>query len=559
MKNTKRLLSTILVTISIFSCQNKESQPVNVSNIDLIRGEITLCGSGEFGEVNFALSCDLEVRETFDLAISLLHSFEYTEAEKAFAKVLDADPDCAMAYWGIAMSNFHSLWLQSGTDYLVKGAKVIEASMSVTKSKKEEEYLNAIAGFYNDWENVNRQTRINNFEKDMRKIYKEYSDDKEAAIFYALALRASADPADKTYAKQRESGKILESIYPDQPNHPGIAHYIIHNYDYPELAELALPTARRYAQIAPASAHAQHMPSHIFTRLGLWNESINSNLNSTSSALCYSASIDTAAHWDEELHGMDYLVYAYLQVGNNPKAIEQYEYMKTFDRVFPANFKIAYTAAAIPSRIALENKNWSEAAKLELPSMEIEWDDFPWQRSILHYARALGSVRSGDVATAEKELSILQTNQKELIDLKDAYKANQVEIQIKTIQAWISFAEGNEKESIALMQEAAINEYNTSKHPVTPGEVLPAGELLGDLLLELEKPEEALKAFEYDLTQHPNRFNGLYGAGIAAIRIGDVDKANKYFGLLLELTKDSPTERKEIEDAKKYVNNINEI
>ncbi|QNL22211.1 hypothetical protein HZR84_09770 [Hyphobacterium sp. CCMP332] len=554
MKHLQSIFLTLVFALSLIGCKKKSSQTsVNLTNIDLLRGEITLCGSGEFGEVSFALSCDLEVRETFDLAISLLHSFEYTEAEKAFVKVLDADPECAMAYWGIAMSNFHSLWLQTGTDYLAKGAKIIEASQSVIKSEKEEAYLNAIAGFYNDWENVSRQTRINNFERGMRKIYEKYSDDKEAAIFYALALRASADPADKTYVKQRESGRILETIYPDQPNHPGIAHYIIHNYDYPELAELALPTARRYAQIAPASAHAQHMPSHIFTRLGLWNESIKSNLNSTSSALCYSASIDSNAHWDEELHSMDYLVYAYLQVGNNQKAIEQYEYMKTFKKVFPANFKIAYTGAAIPSRIALENKNWSEAAKLELPSMEIDWDNFPWEKSILRFARAIGSVRSGDVAAAEKELAILQANQKKLIDLKDEYKANQIEIQIKTIQAWISFAKGAENESIALMQEAATNEYNTSKHPVTPGEVLPAGELLGDLLLELKKPEDALKAFEYDLSQHPNRFNGLYGAGIAAIRIGDVDKANKYFGLLLELTKDSPTERKEIEYAKKYL------
>ncbi|MEQ9403601.1 MAG: hypothetical protein RIM99_08455 [Cyclobacteriaceae bacterium] len=549
------IISLYIILLSFSNCGGVDSrQKELLSSIDLLKGDITLCGSGGFGEVSFALSCKLNARETFDLAISLLHSFEYAEAEKAFVKVIDIDSECAMAYWGVAMSNFHSLWLQSGTDYLKKGSRILEAAQSLSISEREADYLNAIEIFYKDWETVAHKTRVSGFEKKMAALYAKYKDDKEAAIFYALALRATADPVDKSYLNQRKSGKILESLYPDQPNHPGIAHYIIHNYDYPELAELALPTARRYAEIAPSSAHAQHMPSHIFTRLGLWEESISSNINSTASALCYSESIDPEAHWDEELHGMDYLVYAYLQTGNNQKANEQYEYLKTFKKVFPENFKVAYTVSAIPARIALENKNWEEAANLEKPSLELDWSKLPWQESIYHFARALGSVRLGDLTATQKELAQLITNHKKLTEANDSYKANQVQIQIDVINAWIYFVNGKNIDAIALMKKAVDKEYNTAKHPVTPGEVLPAGELFGDLLLLCDQPLLALKTYEKDLEQHPNRFNGLYGAGVAAKAVGDDESAKKYFMSLLDQCRGVNSERLELIEAEKYLN-----
>ena len=361
-----------------------------------------------------------------------------------------------------------------------------------------------------------------------------------------MAIRAAANPADKTYTSQIKSGKLLESIYPNQPNHPGIAHYLIHNYDYPELAKFALPIARRYAEIAPASAHAQHMPSHIFTRLGLWDESINSNINSTSSALCYSQSIDPESHWDEELHGMDYLVYAYLQVGENKKANEQYEYLKSIKKVFPVNNKIAHAAAAIPSRIALENRNWQLASNLNLPEIGIDWKDFPWQNSILHFARAIGSLRSGDINAGEIELLILKKFKQELVELNDPSKANKVQIEIKTVEAWVDFKKGNKTDALVLMKEVANMEYNTSKGPVTPGEVLPAGELLADMLYDMDKYEEALTAYEFDLTQHPNRFNGIYGAAKSARAMGDLKKSEKYYKQLSLLNSD----RTEIKEAK---------
>jgi hypothetical protein len=289
MNHVKRVLLILFVISSFLGCQTKKSNPELLS-IDLLRGDIALCGNPEFGELSFSLSCDIASRETFDLAISLLHSFEYAEAEKAFVKVIDADPECSMAYWGVAMSLYHSLWAPPGPKELEKGNKLLKLTQSLPKSKRAETYIDAISAFYNDWEDIDHDTRQKRYEKKMEQIYINEAEDTEAAIFYSLALRASADPTDRTYKKQREAGKILESLFKNQPNHPGIAHYIIHTYDYAELADLGLATARRYAEIAPASAHAQHMPSHIFTRLGLWEESINTNINSASSAVCYAQS-----------------------------------------------------------------------------------------------------------------------------------------------------------------------------------------------------------------------------------------------------------------------------
>ncbi len=545
----------MVLVLCLYSCKDKKSS-VDVTAINLLRGDIKLCGNGEFGKVDFPFSCNPSIRETFDLGISLLHSFEYDEAEKAFVKVIDADPDCAMAYWGVAMSNFHSLWIQTGTEYLEKGSKILKAAEALPQSERERDYLEAIGAFYHGWETVNRPTRIALFEQKMEAIYKKYPTDREAAIFYALSLCATADPADKTYRNQLKSGKILESLLELEPDHPGIAHYIIHNYDCPELAHLALPMARNYAKIAPASAHAQHMPSHIFTRLGLWEESIQSNLNSTAAALCYSESLNPNAHWDEELHGMDYLVYAYLQIGDNKKANEQYEYLKTFKEVFPADFKIAYTTAAIPARIALENRDWKQAAHLELPGLQLDWNKFPWQKSIYHFARALGALHLNDKESARNELYVMKSLYQQLLDMQKGYEANQVQIQIKMIEAWMEWSIGNKNKAIDLMTEATTMENNTAKHPVTPGEVLPAGELLGDILLKCNKWKEALQAYENNLRTHPNRFNGIYGAAKAALVLGDKEKALMYFKKLIDIAKSVNSERPEIQEAKSFVNAI---
>ncbi|WP_323787946.1 hypothetical protein [Psychroserpens sp.] len=551
-------VSSLVLVLLIFSCKDKTPKPnPALASIDLKRGDILLCGTPEFGDVSFALECEYNVRETFDLAISLLHSFEYDEAEKAFVKVIDADPECAMAYWGVAMSIYHELWAPPGPKELKKGLALLEIAESLPKTKRAELYLDAINVFYNDWENKDHKTRELLYEKKMEQIYKSQTDDIEAAIFYSLAITSAADPNDKTYSNQKKAGAILQKLFKEQPNHPGIAHYVIHTYDYPEIAETALNTARRYAEIAPASAHAQHMPSHIFTRLGLWQESIDTNINSASSAVCYAESVNPDANWAQEIHAMDYLVYAYLQQGKDKEVNDQNEYLKSMKKIFPLNhFAVAYTANAIPARIALENRQWEKAAQLKLPTLDLNWDNFPWEKSILHFARALGSARSGDIVAAEKELAIIQSFHEELLELKSAqakYKAGQVYIEIKTTEAWINLAKGNNEEALALMRTAAKLESETSKHPVTPGEVLPADELLGDMLLLLNKPEEALIAYEINLKGHPNRFNGIYGAAIAAKKSGNTDKATLYFKQLIELAKDSNSNRNELVEASNYI------
>ena len=548
----------LMLSLVALSCGDRKapSQKV-ITELNLLRGEVTTCGTPgkKLGSVDFKLSCGSAVRKDFDMALALLHSFEYEEAEKVFAKVIDQEPACAMAYWGVAMSNFHPLWTPPSAAELAKGLKAIRIAQSLGRiSQREAGYINAVSAFYQDYEKTDHPTRAARFEKAMEKLRSDYPDDKEAAIFYALSLNAAADPADKSYSKQRKAGSILDALYAREPNHPGVVHYIIHTYDSPELATLALPAARRYASVAPSSAHALHMPSHIFTRLGFWQECINSNLASVASAQCYAESTGIKGHWDEELHGIDYLVYAYLQKGENEQAKQQWDYLKTFKEVHPVNFKVAYAFAAVPSRYLLENRLWKEAAVLRVPAANFRWEDYPWQESMIHFTRLLGAVNTGNSGSANNELAALKKARQSLLDQKDAYKAGQVEIQIKASEAWIFFNEGKKSEAIASMTLAADLEDKTAKHPVTPGEVVPARELLGDLLLQMNEPARAFIAYEADLKKHPNRFNGLYGAGLAAERSGQPDKARYYYKKLIALVEPSNTSRREITLAREFLN-----
>ncbi|MBA4056639.1 MAG: hypothetical protein C0490_18135, partial [Marivirga sp.] len=467
----KCLNHALALFILMCCCQVKSDQgrlKQEIQGINLTRGEITLCGSdnGQFGKVVFDLSCSEKVRADFNLATALLHSFEYTEAEKVFAKVMDEDPECVMAYWGVAMSNFHPLWAPPTNEELEKGSKVVALARSLeTKSKKESDYLEAVATLYDDWSKIEHNTRMQKFETAAEKIYLEYPADKEATIFYALALRAASDPADKSFVKQRKAGNLLNALFPNEPDHPGIAHYLIHTYDYPELAELALPAARKYAAIAATSAHALHMPSHIFTRLGLWDESVESNKNSISAAKCYAENSGMTGHWDEELHGIDYLVYAYLQQGRDSLAKEQLDYLGSIENVFPLNNKDAYTFAAVPTRYALERKKWEEASTLKRMPDNFPWENFPWEGSIVSFGNALGAVRLHKMDDAKAALKELQDSHKTLLEKNKKYEANQVDIQIKAAEAWIRFAERDKAEAIRLMTTAATMEDATEKHP----------------------------------------------------------------------------------------------
>ncbi|HEX2608006.1 MAG TPA: tetratricopeptide repeat protein [Flavisolibacter sp.] len=542
---------------SLVSCNEKKEAPAPalIEGLSLKRGSLIACGApeGKFGTVQFETSCGAEVKGDFNLAVDLLHSFEYDEAEKVFARIIDKEPSCAMAYWGVAMSNFHALWTPPNEAELKKGSKAIALARSIkSKTKREAAYIDAIAAYYTGWETTDHKTRALRFEKAMEQLYRNYPNDKEAAVFYALALDAAADPTDKTFARQQKAGRILNGLYPGEPDHPGIIHYLIHTYDAPELAEQALPAARKYASVAPSSSHALHMPSHIFTRLGLWKECLQSNEVSVSAAQCYATAAGIDGHWDEELHSLDYLVYAHLQRGDNKKALEQLKYTEAISKVTPTNFKVAYAFAAIPSRYVLENKQWKEASGLPLHA-GIDWKAYPWQEAIVHFTRLLGFAHLKDSKGAQSEWKTLQDLQAKLVQQKDAYKANQVGIQLKSGEAWIAWASGRQQEAVQQMQEAMEMEDHTEKHPVTPCEVVPAAELYADLLMEVGQSGQALQAYEADLKKHPNRFNGLLGAGRAAEKTGNKDLATSYYRQLLSIVTTDSTDRPEMVQVRAYV------
>lgn len=562
MKHSKGLLILIGLFLFLTACKNKTSKKnPTLASIDFKRGELLLCGDGQFGELKFSLSCNYETRKTFDLAVALLHSFQYAEAEKAFVKVIDADPNCPMAYWGVAMSIYHAAWFPPSEDELAKGLEVLKIAKTLSMDEKQKYYINAIDAFYTDWKTIDHTKRAKRFESKMEDIYLKYPNDIEAAIFYSLALYSTRDRVGKDYANERKAGKILESLFAENPNHPGIAHYIIHNYDNPVLAKKGLETARRYASIAPSSAHAQHMPSHIFTRIGSWQESIESNLASAESARCYAESLEIKDAFFEELHAIDYLVYAYLQKGDNVNAERQYSLIKEQKKLYPTNsIAVVYPLTAIPARLALENKNWKKARNLKLQEIELDWNKFPWQEAIHHYAVAMGAVNTLDFNIVEQKIEDLKALHQNLITQNDKTKTiqiKQVEIQFKTVEAWLNLRKNNFTKAVALMQEATELERKTSKHPLTPGDVLPAIELLGDMLLELKRPEEALLAYQENLKNRPKRFNGIYGAAIAAKESKNLEMAEYYFSQLIELAKDVNSSRPEILVAKDYVKNNN--
>jgi tetratricopeptide (TPR) repeat protein len=542
------LITVLSFVILLISCRERQRPMLakEIKSINLKTGDVVLCGPEDksLGKVSFIITGNDSLTKQFNFAVALLHSFEYDEAEKVFAKIIQYDPHCAMAYWGVAMCNFHPLWTPPETPELTKGLKALEIGKSIEpKTTRESDYINALLTYYKNWEKLDHRTRCNQYEEAMKTLSEKYPNDKEATIFYALALDAAADPADKTYAKQKRAGQILNGLYPNAPYHPGIIHYIIHTYDYPELAEQALPAAQKYASVASASAHAQHMPSHIFTRLGLWDESIQSNLASIAAAKCYAENSGIKGHWDEELHAMDYVVYAYLQKKDLKRAKEQWDYLNTFSQVSPPNLKGAYTFAAIPARYVLENRLWKEAAQLTTTPAGFPMQQFPWQRAIIHFTRALGFVHTNKLDSAKNELTTLNQLRNELLNKKESYKANQVDIQIKATEGWIALKEGNQTVALERMGLAAEMEDKTEKHPVTPGEVLPARELLGDMYLEMKQADKALEAYQAGLEKHPNRYNALHGASQSAAMCGKKDLADFYTKQLAKVTAPKPGNR----------------
>jgi tetratricopeptide (TPR) repeat protein len=530
--------------------------------------------SEKLGRVNFTVSCNPQAQRQFNRAVAWLHSFEYEEAEKAFTEVAVTDPRCGMAYWGVAISNYHPLWAPPSAAELQKGSSAIEkAKTAGAQTQRERDYIAAIEVFYKDTDKLDHRRRTFAYSDAMKLLHLRYPSDREAGIFYALTLVATGMMAnDKTYTREKEAAQILNRVLAREPQHPGVTHYIIHSYDYPALAHLALPAARSYAKIAPASAHAQHMPSHIFTRMGLWPDAIRSNLDAKASAKAHAVRNRMAGVWDEQLHAMDYLAYAYLQSAQDKQAWGVLDELNKIQKIEPQSFKVAYALAAIPARYALERRRWDEAAKLTLPagtSGTFPWAGFSWAEAHIHFARAIGAARSGDPASARQEVEKLAAIQKALVEGEGKSKggydwAKQVEIERQVASAWLAHAEGRHEESLRVMRAAAELDDATDKHPVTPGAILPAREQLGELLLELKQPRAALQEFETSLLTAPNRFNGLYGAARSARfaadqgnLAADQKKAKTYYGKLLALSRQADSVRPEIEEAKAFLAGVN--
>lgn len=494
----------------------------------------------KLGHVNFPTTCDAKVQPQFERGIALLHSFWFPEALKTFNEVLNADPSCTIAYWGIGVNRLLNPFAgPPAENVLLQGQAAVDKGQSLgAKSQRERDYLDAIATLYTH-DRAPWRERVLRYEKAMEQLAQRYPEDREASIFYALALNIASDPTDKTYAKQLKAAAILEPIFAVQPDHPGVAHYLIHSYDYPPIAAKGLPAARSYAHIAPAAAHALHMPSHIFTRVGAWEDSIATNQRSEATARKNNTP-------EEILHAIDYQVYASLQLAQDAQAA------RTIERAQVEAARIegragAYALAAGPVRYALERGDWRAAAQLaSRPSK------FPYTDAMIFFARALGAARSGDPTSARKDIAELARLRDGLAGRKDNYWAGEVEVQRLAAEGWTLLAERSNEEALALMRKSADMEDASEKSPVTPGRVLPARELLGEMLLELKQPAQALKEFETSAIHEPNRFRGFYGAALAATQAGDSVKARAYFGKLAQLAaKGDP--RPELQQAKIYL------
>jgi predicted Zn-dependent protease len=520
------LLATISATALILSIPNT----VTAQNQDQ-----------QLGNVHFATTCNETAQRRFDRAMRYQHSFWYSAAREIFNEVAKSDPDCAMAYWGIALTYLDNPHIPIPAPNVAPGLAAIEKAKAVgAKSQRERDFIDALAVMYVDADKLTHQQRIRSYLGAMEKLAAKYPDDDEAQIFYAITLNTSATLGDKTYAQQLKGAAILEAIWKRQPQHPGIAHYLIHLYDYPAIANKGLTAAEQYAKIAPAAPHAQHMPSHIFTRVGYWKESISSNTESVKAARASKELVD-------QLHGQDYLVYAHLQLAQDKEARAVVDDLNAAKIANPAAFGGFFAQAASQARYAVERGDWNAAAQLEVQPTQ-----FAHVEAITHFARALGAARSGNIEAAKADIAKLGELRDKLREQKNAYWAEQVDIQIQVANAWLLNAEGKKDEALRTLSAAADLEDKTEKHPVTPGPLAPARELYGEMLLQHGKAQEALAAFEATKAKEPNRFHGYAGAALAADKLGDKAKAKENYQKLLALVGDGDG-RPEIATARSYL------
>ena len=510
----------------------------------------TAAWTQELGRVHFETSCTSQAQERFDRGLAMVHSFFYPNTVQAFTEAAAADPQCAIAYWGIAISHRpNPLILPLTAAALKNGLEAVEKGKAIgAKTERERDWLAAIEPYYKDYDKVDQTQRGLAYERAMEALMQKYPDDLEAAIFYALALNETALHSDTTYSKQLKAGAILEKVAAKLPEHPGVLHYLIHTYDYPPLAKRALDPANKYAEVAPASQHAQHMPSHTYSMLGMWAQSVASNAKSRVVAREQAAKLWSGATSPGEPHFLDFMEYALLQMGQEGPAKQLRDDSNAIKKLgFEAVY--AYTGlAAVPARFALERQSWTEAAALEPRGSQ-----FPQAEAITHFARAMGSARSGDLANAEREVDKLKEIRAVLENASQSYWATQVEVQMLAASAWIAQGKGDKERALKLMREAADVEDSSAKHIAMENRLYPMRELLGDLLLEQQQPGLALAEYETSLASTPNRLRGLYGAAKSANAANQPDKAATYFRNLAEMTKEADADRVEISEAKASV------
>ena len=529
------------------------------------------------GTVDFRIACKPEVQAEFNRGVALLHSFFYEEARNIFTKVALQDPECAMAQWGIAQSWWHPIWAPPTPEEMKAGKEAADRAMALKSSGRDRGFIEAINTYYSLEKAgtpqpkageagqschgpIGPRERVVAYERAMKKVHDAHPKDLETQVSYAFSVLSVgyATPLDTTLTQQKAAGKMLDKLWKKHRNHPGVAHYIIHSYDYPSLATQALDAAQAYADIAPWVPHALHMPSHIFTRLGMWDEAIAGNAAAAQAQSSYSKLQGRTAMDTQELHALDYMMYSYLQQARDGEARKVLDRVAAVGATFPeTDFVGAYALAAVPARFALERNAWDEAAKLPVASRK-QWEANPFTEGLVEYARALGRARTGDVAGARKALERMAALRDATTDVRFGYFKKHLELQMQAAGAWLAHAEGRSDEAVAALRAVADAEDALGKHPVTPGALVPAREQLGELLLQLKRPQEALVAFEAGLKIYPARFNALYGAARAAELGGDRKVARRHYQQLATQAAKADGTRSELTRAREFLAAIDE-
>jgi Tfp pilus assembly protein PilF len=515
MRRTPAALAAVAISFGIAGCATHDSHE----------------GHARLGKVNFPVECNAEAQREFNLAMAYYHSFAWQHIRAPLESVLKADPSCGMAHWARALASLDNPFTWPGTisaATLAQGPDILDTARKTgLKSQRERDYVDALAVFFQDADKRDHRTRATALEGALEQMMNRYPQDKEAAVLYALVLSANFDPTDRQYTRQLKAAAVLEPIFKQQPEHPGVAHYLIHSYDYPPIAKQGLDAARRYDKIAPDAPHALHMPSHIFTRVGAWKESVRSNRASANAA-----TDKTFDKW----HAYDYMVYAHLQLGEDGAA------RKVIAEAFgnPArvdHFATAYAYAAMPARAALERAAWKDAAKIELaPGAPYPWAKYPQAESINAYARGIGAAMSGDAAGARAELARIEKLRNVAAERKLGYWVDEISVQAEVVRSLASCAEGNRALCAATLRVAADREDRLEKHVVTPGRLVPAREMLASITLESGDAAAALREYEMVLEREPNRLRAFAGAARAAERAGDKAKAARYAARIAEQT-----------------------